>query len=100
MTDNILTKTQALLNLYSCDIPRNFANAIIGLFGDSNAVTKEQQRLFGDQQSQQGAKKEQEQPNDQDPQDPNKNPTTNIEDQVNEQNNKVQDTKQNENQGQ
>lgn len=53
MSDNILTKTQALLNLYSCDIPRNFANAIIGLFGDSNAITKEQERLFGAQVSQQ-----------------------------------------------
>lgn len=55
MTDNILTKTQALLNLYSADIPRKFANSIIGLFGDSNAVTSEQERLFGEQQSQQNA---------------------------------------------
>ena len=55
MTDNILTKTQALMNLYSCDIPRNFANAIIGLFGDSAAITKEQERLFGPQVSQQNS---------------------------------------------
>ena len=96
MTDNILTKTQALLNLYSCDIPRNFANAIIGLFGDSNAVTKEQQRLFGDQQSQQGSKKEEPKNN----QDPQGNPTTNIENKVDEQNNKVQDLQESENQGQ
>lgn len=89
MTDNILTKTQALLNLYSCDIPRNFANAIIGLFGDSNAVTKEQQRLFGDQVSQQGSSKDEEKEK---TTDPNINPTTNLEDLVNEQNNKSQDT--------
>lgn len=52
MSDNILTKTQALLNLYSADIPRKFANSIIGLFGDPNAITSEQERLFGEQQSQ------------------------------------------------
>lgn len=58
MTDNILIKTQALQNLYSCDIPRKFANSIIGLFGDANSVTKEQERLFGEQTSQTGAGKE------------------------------------------
>lgn len=52
-SDNILTKTQALMNLYSCDIPRKFANSIIGLFGDANAITTEQERLFGEQKSQQ-----------------------------------------------
>ena len=60
MSDNILTKTQALLNLYSADIPRKFANSIIGLFGDSNAVTKEQEKLFGEQTSQLGSSKEKE----------------------------------------
>lgn len=58
MTDNILTKTQALLNLYSADIPRKFANEIIGLFGDSSAVCSEQERIFGSQVSQLGATKE------------------------------------------
>lgn len=57
MSDNILTKSQALLNLYSADIPRAFANSIIGLFGDPNAVTKEQERLFGAQVSQLNSKK-------------------------------------------
>ena len=57
MSDNILTKTQALLNLYSADIPRKFANSIIGLFGDPNAITSEQERIFGDQVSQLGSTK-------------------------------------------
>jgi SPP1 family phage portal protein len=52
MSENLLTKTQALLNLYNCDIPRKFANSIVGLFGDSNAITTEQDRLFGEQISQ------------------------------------------------
>lgn len=58
MSDNLLVKTQGLMNLYSCDIPRKFANSIVGLFGDSNAITKEQERLFGEQQSQRNSKNE------------------------------------------
>lgn len=76
-SDNILTKTQALMNLYSCDIPRKFANSIIGLFGDSSAVTSEQERLFGEQVSQQGKGSNQNEERD----------TTKQEDVVNEQNN-------------
>lgn len=88
MTDNILVKTQALMNLYSADIPRKFANSIIGLFGDPNAITNEQERLFGEQTSQL-----------------NKetgrfgNGNTNGEDVADEQNNKLQDTFENDNQG-
>lgn len=93
MSDNILTKSQALLNLYNCDIPRNFANAIIGLFGDSNAVTKEQERLFGAQTSQMSASKD-----NGFELDPNKTDTTDIQNKVDEQNNKVQDTIENNNQ--
>lgn len=52
MTDNLLVKTQGLLNLYACDIPRKYANSLVNLFGDPNAVTKEQEELFGKQQSQ------------------------------------------------
>lgn len=52
MSDNLLTKTQALQNLYSCDIPRDFANAMVNLFPDPHAVTSEQENLFGEQQSQ------------------------------------------------
>lgn len=91
MSDNILTKTQALLNLYSCDIPRKFANSIIGLFGDSNAITTEQERLFGEQVSQQnkGATNNQ-----------NDNNTTNQEDITSQQENKIKDITEIENQGQ
>lgn len=49
MQDNLLVKTEALMNLYNCKIPRKFANAIIGLFGDSNAVTVEQNRIYGEE---------------------------------------------------
>ena len=58
MSDNLMTKAQALLNLYNADIPRSFANAIVGLFGDPNAVTKAQEEMFGPQISQLGAGKE------------------------------------------
>lgn len=54
MSDNLLVKTQGLMNLYACDIPRKYANSIVNLFGDSNAVTKEQEKIFGEQVSQQG----------------------------------------------
>lgn len=54
MSENLLVKTQGLMNLYSCDIPRGVANSIVNLFGDPSAVTKEQEKLFGEQQSQQG----------------------------------------------
>lgn len=49
MSDNLLVKTQALQNLYNAKIPRKFANAIIGLFGDPNAVTSEQNKIFGEE---------------------------------------------------
>lgn len=60
MSDNLLVKTQALLNLYNADIPRKFANAIVGLFGDPNAITKEQETLFGKQATRLGAGNKQE----------------------------------------
>ena len=53
MSDNLLVKTQGLMNLYQCDIPREYANSIVNLFSDPHAVTQEQERLFGEQQSQQ-----------------------------------------------
>ena len=89
MTDNILTKTQALLNLYSADIPRKFANEIIGLFGDSNAITTEQERIFGEQTSQQNANKTEETFD-----------TTNANDMANEQENNVINSFERDNQGQ
>ena len=54
--DNLLVKTQGLLNLYACDIPREFANSIVNLFSDPHAITMEQEKLFGPQISQLGAK--------------------------------------------
>lgn len=55
MSDNLLVKTQALMNLYECDIPREIANSIINLFGDSHSVSAMQETLFGKQQSRQGS---------------------------------------------
>jgi len=56
MSDNLLVKTQALLNMYSADIPREFANSIVNLFSDPTAITKQQESLFGEQISQQSGK--------------------------------------------
>lgn len=53
MSDNLLVKTQGLMNLYACDIPREYANAIVNLFSDPNAITQQQEKLFGEQTSQQ-----------------------------------------------
>ena len=47
MSENLLVKTQALQNLYDCKIPRKFANSIIGLFPDPNAITTEQESIYG-----------------------------------------------------
>ncbi len=49
MSENLLVKTQALQNLYDCHIPRNFANSIINLFPDPNAVTIEQNKIYGEE---------------------------------------------------
>jgi len=56
MSENLLVKTQGLMNLLACDIPRSTANSVVNLFGDPNAITQEQEKLFGPQQSQQGNK--------------------------------------------
>ena len=64
MSDNLLVKTQGLMNLYQCDIPREYANSIVNLFSDPHAVTQEQEKLFGEQQSQQSAKSSNNLPND------------------------------------
>lgn len=56
MSSNLLTKAQGLQTLYSCDVPRKYANAIVNLFSDPNAVTQDQEKMFGEQISQQGAK--------------------------------------------
>lgn len=97
MSDNLLVKTQALQTLYNCDIPRKFANSIVNLFGDSNAITTEQQKLFGDQVSQQSKGK-----NSSNSEDSNnlENPTLNEEDKVNNANNNIKKTEEKDNQGQ
>jgi SPP1 family phage portal protein len=72
--DNLLVKTQALMNLYSCDIPRGIANAQIGLFNDPTEVTNEQNKLFGKQVSQIASKT-----NTKDSANEQKNEITNVE---------------------
>ena len=86
MSDNLLVKTQGLLNLLSADIPREYALPIVNLFSDSNAVVKMMQDKFGDQASQQGAINT----------DFN---TTNIDDTANNQNNEINNVLENANQG-
>lgn len=77
--DNILVKTQALLNLLEADIPRGIANAQIGLFNDPTEVTAEQNRLFGEQVSSRNVKN---------------GDTTNDVDKANNQNNKIKNIEQ------
>lgn len=43
LSDNLLVKTQALINLATANIPPQIANAVIGLFSDPVAVTKLQE---------------------------------------------------------
>ena len=86
MSDNLLVKTQGLLNLLSADIPREYALPIVNLFSDSNAVVKMMQDKFGDQVSQQKAG--------------TKEPdTTNIDDKAKNQANKLNNLIENANQG-
>lgn len=80
-SDNLLVKTQGLMNLYACDIPREYANSLVNLFPDAHQVTEEQNRLFGEQVSQQGAKKD-------------------TENEINEQNNTITRVSQSDSQGQ
>lgn len=57
MSENLLVKTQGLMNLLSCDIPREYAIPIVNLFSDSTAVVKKMDERFGEQVSQQNSKK-------------------------------------------
>ena len=81
-TDNLLVKTQGLLNLYSCDIPREVANTVVNLFNDPNAVTREQEKLFGKQTATNNANKG----------NVNETETTNTNDLTSQQDNKIEDT--------
>lgn len=80
LSDNLLVKTQALMNLQTANIPPQVANAVIGLFSDPVAVTKLQEELMKEK-----AKLEQEIAN---------TKSNNNENKVNEQNNKIQDSSQ------
>ena len=50
LSDNILVKTQALINLMTANIPPEIANAVINLFSDPVAVTKLQEEYISKKQ--------------------------------------------------
>ena len=86
LSDNLLTKTQALINLATAQIPPEIRNAVVGLFSDPVSVTKLQEQFIKEQleinQKIQNTK------------------SNNNEGKINEQNNNIQDVTQLENQGQ
>lgn len=47
-SDNILVKTQALMNLKSAEVPPDIAFSVIGLFNDPNEVFQKAKTYFGD----------------------------------------------------
>ena len=84
LSDNLLTKTTALLNLATAQIPPEIRNATVGLFSDPVAVTKLQEKYIKEQREiQQEIKKR-----------------NNNENNINQNMNKEEDSKQIENQGQ
>lgn len=87
LSDNILVKTQALMNLMTANIPPEIANAVINLFSDPVAVTKLQEEYIN--KKQELANKINQIKN-----------SNNNENNVNEQNNKITKTNENENQEQ
>jgi hypothetical protein len=44
MSDNLLVKTQGLMNLLSAKIPKEYALPIVNLFSDSTAVVQEMEK--------------------------------------------------------
>lgn len=93
-SDNLLVKTQGLLNLYQCDIPREIANSVVNLFNDANSVTKLQEKLFGKQVSTRGANNAN---TEETGEEPNKD-TTPDKNKVEEQNNDIKNIEQKEDQ--
>lgn len=85
LSENLLTKTQALMNLATANIPPEIRNQVINLFSDPVAVTKLQEKYEEERRKLQEEMM-------------NKN-SNNNENKVNEQNNKIKKTKENENQG-
>ena len=92
LSENLLTKTQALMNLATANIPPEIRNQVINLFSDPVAVTKLQEKYEEEKR-----KILQEMANNGNG---NDNPqSNNNENKVNEQNNKIKKTNENENQG-
>ena len=87
LSDNILVKTQALMNLMTANIPPEISNAVINLFSDPVAVTKLQEEYIA---------KKQELAN----QISNIQNSNNNENGVNQQNNEITKTNENQNQEQ
>ena len=86
LSDNLLTKTQALINLATAQIPPEIRNAVVGLFSDPVSVTKLQEAFIEEQR--------------QITQQLNVAKSDNNEGKINEQDNNIEDTTQLENQGQ
>ena len=87
LSDNLLTKTTALLNLASAQIPPEIRNAVVNLFSDPLSVTRMQEAYMKEQREIQQELETR------------KIGTNNNENKTNEIMNKVQDNVQNENQG-
>ena len=90
LSDNLLNKTQALINLTTAQIPPEIRNAVIGLFSDPVSVTRLQEQYIKEREAL--AK----QINDANYDNSNENNPN----EVNEQNNKLQKVEENNNQGQ
>lgn len=93
-SDNLLVKTQGLLNLYQCDIPREIANSVVNLFNDANSVTKLQEKIFGKQVSARGTNNLNTEIDGEEPTDGTTPPKNKVE----EQNNTIRKTEQKEDQ--
>lgn len=52
MSDNLLVKTQALMNLLTAGIPKDYALPTVNLFSDSTAVVKEMEQIEKTMQNQ------------------------------------------------
>ena len=85
LSDNLLVKTQALMNLQTANIPPQVANAVIGLFSDPVSVTKLQEAYVAQKALLQQELDKQ---------------SSNNENGINEQNNQIQDNLENNNQEQ
>lgn len=85
LSDNLLTKTQALINLATAQIPPEIRNAVVGLFSDPVSVTKLQEAFIEEQRKIQ--------------EEINLRKSNNNEGGINQQNNKLEDTIENNNQG-